>query len=1155
VEDLLFTRYEPDPESDVHAQQDITFWAVEEEGSIRIDLEYCTALFKQETMERFFNHFITLLKGAAANPGLTLPEIEMMSPEEKYQVLTEFNDTRTPFPGGKVIHELFEDQAERTPDKIAAVGTGYGAGKELLSEFSMLTYRELNERADRLAYVLIEKGVHPDTIVGIMVDPSIEMIIGILGILKAGGVYLPLDPDYPQERIDFMLKDSSAKVLVRMVGNRLACSTAFEPSPSPSSSTSACQVSSANLAYIIYTSGTTGRPKGVMVDHRNMAAYLYAFYREFGIHGGHTVLQLASYTFDAFIEEIFPVLLKGGKIVIPGPDERMDILLLSRLIIHHGVNFIDCTPLLLNEFNKIEGPGSFDIIISGGDVLKGEYVDRLLKVGRVYNTYGPTESTVCAAYYRYTGGLKSSIPIGKPISNYTVYILNKNRQLQPIGVVGELCVGGAGVTRGYLNRPELTAEKFIYWSYRTDRTYSSNKVYKTGDLARWLPDGNIEFLGRIDFQVKIRGFRIELGEVENRLLHHHAVKKAVVCAREDSSGEKCLCAYLVADQGIEVPGIREYLLKELPDYMIPAYFVQLDKVPLTPGGKVDRNALPAPEIGRCEIYIAPRDEMEMTLVKLWSSIIGLEGHIIGIDDDFFQLGGHSLRAALVTAEIHKRFDVCLSLSEFFEIPTVRGLAEYIKKADRNKFLSIKAAETREYYVLSPTQKSFYFLYQLNPRSTAYNIFGAFMFEEKVDTKRLENAFRALIHRHENLRTSFIMVDQEEDPVQKIQQKVKFEIEQYNAKGTVQSAEPGTASFIKRFVRPFDLLQPPLLRVGLSQVEEEKYLFLIDIHHIISDAISIETLVEEFMMIYVGREENLAELELQYKDFSQWQNSLIESGEMKRQEEYWLKQFSGEVPVLDIPTDYERPAIQNFEGDNIRFEISRQQVMKLREYAREEDTTVFTVLLAVFYILLSKLSGQEDIVVGTPTAGRRHSDLYRIIGVFINTLALRNYPGADKRFDEFLREVRQRTLEAFDHQDYPFEDLVKKVQEEWDSQRNPLFDALYNYQWHNNNLLWAADETAAKSPFPNLKKYNLQYNKAFTDLILNVVEVDSNEHFFFYFAYCTKLFKRETAEEFVEYFKELVSAVVENKRVPLKEIKISHDLGVIKPKAPQITFGF
>ncbi|UCH96408.1 MAG: amino acid adenylation domain-containing protein, partial [Candidatus Aminicenantes bacterium] len=583
-----------------HIHYNMGFYFLNAGESIESVVEYNTLLYRESTIKQITRHYMNVLGQVLPDVNVRLSEIQLLSEEERKQVLFDFNHAypASDYPADKTLSQLFAEQAARTPDHIALIGMPRQIGR---GHRTLLTYNQLNHRVNQVAEVLKNNGVGPDTIVGLMEQFSIDMMVGILAILKAGGAYLPIDPDYPQDRIEFMLNDSRAKVL----------QADFVSTPgAPSSTLTLSEVRSsyrvsppATLAYIIYTSGTTGKPKGVMVEHRNVIAYLHAFYQEFEITPADTVIQLASYSFDAFVEEVFPLLLKGGKILIPAPFEIMDINALAWLIVKHQVSMIDCTPLLLSEFNKLNSPSlpenpfkSVHIFISGGDVLKREYVDNLLNIGKVYNTYGPTETTVCATYYHYTHSytetgddtvIDSTIPIGKPIANYSIYILDKSNTPVPIGVTGELCIVGDGVTRGYLNCPELTAEKFCYKNFLLKGTRGlapllyASLLYRTGDLARWLPDGSIEFLGRKDDQVKIRGYRIETGEIETRLmkLKQYPIKEAIVMAREDKDNEKYLCAYIAAEEEFELSGLRNSLAGELPQYMIPSFFVPIREIP------------------------------------------------------------------------------------------------------------------------------------------------------------------------------------------------------------------------------------------------------------------------------------------------------------------------------------------------------------------------------------------------------------------------------------------------------------------------------------------------------------------------------------------------------------------------------------------------
>ncbi|MCX6584773.1 MAG: amino acid adenylation domain-containing protein [Candidatus Aminicenantes bacterium] len=1035
-------------------------------------VEYNSLLYREDTVGRIVDHYLHILDQALTGIDLPLYDLDLLSDRERQQLVCDFNNTEADYPRDKLLHRLFEAQVERTPDKIVVVGESLE-----LDVFMPLTYGELNTRADQLAQALREKGVEPDTIVALMVEPSIEMMISILGILKSGGAYLPIDPEYPQERIDYILKDSSAKIL--LTANEIA------------SLSTECLFNSHHSSFIIH--------------HSNQLSYLI---------------------FDVFVEEVFPVLSKGGRLVIPGRTEIVEIENLSLLIAEYRVTMIDCTPLLLNEFDKFHADAggaaleSVRTFISGGDVLKPRYVEHLIKTGRVYNTYGPTESTVCAAYYHYTGvdDDLSAIPIGKPISNYKIYILDEHRKPAPIGVAGELCVSGPGVVRGYLNRPELTSEKFIdlhHSSFDLPRIHHL-KLYCTGDLARWLPDGNIEYLGRIDLQVKIRGYRIELREIEAQLAKHELVDTAVVIDRQEEDGDKYLCAYIVSREPFDLSTLRNYLLQRLPEYMIPAFFTPVDQIPVTPNGKVDRKALPAVKVTASKTYIAPGNKIEEKLVEIWAEILNLNREAISVESDFFELGGHSLKATVLASRIHKELGIKLPVLEIFRNQTIRKLSQHISLTTlaENRFVGIEPAEKKEYYVLSSVQRRMYFIFQLEEDTTVYNIPDIIPLEEEVDKERLEQTFNHLIRRHESFRTSFQLIDQE--PVQRVHEEVEFKIEILG----VRDQGLGASAFI----RPFDLSRAPLLRVGLIKRGERNYLLLVDIHHIIMDAVSMDVLKGEFEKLYAGERGLLPMLNLQYKDYSQWQQSELERGAFKAQEKFWLENIAGELPVLRLPLDFPRPLAQSFAGNTRDFPIEEEKAQRLKKLVIQSGSTLYITLLAVFNLLLFKLSGQEDIIVGTVMAARRHADLQNIIGMFVNTLVMRNFPNAEKSFREFLEEVKQRTLAVYENQDYPFEELVEKVAVNRDIGRNPIFDVVYSLQ--NLPEQWNVTEYAT---------YGYESSVAKFDMTLSAVEI--GEKFSFSLEYCTLLFKEETIARFIGYFKNIICSIIENPSQRINDVEI------------------
>jgi amino acid adenylation domain-containing protein len=1089
---------------------------------IKGKIVYNPSLYWESTVTRIYRHYEHILEQVLFDVNLPLFQIETMPPEEKSLVLEEFNRTDTDEPEEGLLHRLFEDQAARTPGNTALLGPSLFRGE---MKFHQLTYGELNRGAGHLAFQLRERSVDTGSIVGIQVNPSVEMIVGLLAILKAGGAYLPIDPGCPEARVRYMLEDSCAKLLLTEVDEFSGNPDIFHPAGCGSS----------DPAYVIYTSGTTGRPKGVMAEHRNVTAYLHAFYREFDIRSTHTAIQLAAYTFDVFVEEVYPILLRGGKVIIPGASQRTDMELLGRLISRHGVNFIDCTPLLLNEFNKLHfSPSWENIFISGGDVLKGEYVDNLVDVGAVYNTYGPTETTVCATYYRLPDKgtpprISSTVPIGKPISNYKVFILDENGYPVPVGVPGELCVSGSGVARGYLNRPELTAEKFI-------RSYGACTLYKTGDLARWLPDGEIEFLGRIDHQVKIRGFRIELGEIENTLLAHNDISEAVVVRKTDDRGEEFLCGYFVSDNPVDASQLRDFLGKKLPTYMVPWFFVRLEKMPLTPHGKIDRRALPEPGTGEKRAYAAPRDESEKKLAVIWAQVLTVPEEEIGIDTNFFDLGGNSLAAIVTVSKIHKAFDVKMQLTDIFELQTIREIAHYIRSSVREHFIAIEPAPKKEYYALASAQKRLYILQQLDRTGTVYNMPGMVKLDGEVEKGRLEQAFLALTRRHDCLRTSFQIVGGL--PVQRIHDSVDFEIEYCTLRcphGDEDRSRYGetdpVARFIANFIRPFDLSRAPLVRIGLVETEEGDHIFLADIHHIISDAVSQNILIRDLISLYRG--EALPELRLQYKDYTEWRNrGGKEDKTLRTQEEYWLKVFDGEIPVLALPTDYPRPDVKSFEGASISFEAGEEVTRRMRTAAADTGATLYLVLLSAFYVLLARYCDQEDIVVGSVVAGRGHSDLENIIGMFVNTLALRGFPQKEKSFDAFLREVKERALRAYENQDYPFEDLVDKLPVNRDTGRDPLFDVMF-----------VMDNAAPSSSTAPAPQYEFGGRTSKFDLVVYAAE--SPHTLRFTFEYRTALFKPETIDQMFRDYVRVLETVGGDRGIKIMDIPLETPLMILE----------
>jgi len=953
--------------------------------------------------------------------------LRQMIASEEISILTDysFNNTAVAYPAGDTIVSMFEEQVLRTPGNIAVEG---------------LTYNELNERANQLAaYLRQEHTVRPGDFVGIKLERTEWMIVAMLGVLKSGGAYVPLDPAYPQERINYMVADSNCLVVIdedelnkfrSLRGKHSTDNALVIPSP-------------ADLAYAIYTSGSTGKPKGVMIQHASVAAFLHWCKDEFRSSDFDVVYAATSICFDLSVYEIFFTLVSGKKIKLL--NNALDIAF--HLDTKEKV-LLNTVPSVVGELLEQKANlNAVTVLNMAGEPVPTGFIDKLHM--EVRNLYGPTEDTTYSTVCRMQRGWQGSI--GKPKANTEIFILDKWDQPCAIGVAGEICISGRGLAKGYLNKPELTAEKFVTWQ--------GKRIYRTGDLGYWLPNGEIIFVGRADNQVKVRGYRIELGEIESVL--RRQVKDAIV-----TSTATGLCAYVIGEVN------KEELSKSLPAYMMPTHYVQLEKFPLTANGKIDRKALPAPVATN---YVAPIDAVEEKLVAIWSELLGVEK--ISTTANFFEFGGHSLKATRLISRIHKEFDVQISLAELFENPRISFLASRVRKASGVKHESIPGAEPKAYYPLSPAQERMYILQQLHLQSTGYNMPAVIELPEGCTAERVENIFQQLIARHESLRTSFETIA--DQPVQRIHDSVAFSLEADHA------------------IKPFDLSKAPLLRASL----DGKFLH-VDMHHIISDGVSQGILQQEFNTLYKGQ--RLAPLSHQYKDYSEWINSSAQQSRIKSQEEFWLQTLSGELPVLELPYDFIRPTIRNFEGSTINFQLPTSNIQQI---CHQHGITPYMFLLSAINIWLSKLSGEEDIIVLSPVAARRHEELEKIIGLFINTLALRTFPSGDKNIATYLQEVRQSTLAAFEHQEYGFETLVDKLQVKRDMSRNPLSDVMFVMQENGYR------------EYSQQSKFDLTITATEQQLSIN---------------YSTQLFTAATMQRLAAYLQQIISADVSLK---IKDIEL------------------
>ncbi|MCY8377326.1 amino acid adenylation domain-containing protein [Bacillus inaquosorum] len=1072
-----------------------------------IKFSYNAAVYEREEMLRIQWHLKQALDCILAHPDIAVSDINIVPPEEQ-QVIQLFNETERPYVN-KTISQLFEEQARKTPEAAA-----------LKMGDDCWTYRQLNIRANQIAHALIEKGVGSGDIVAVMMNRSMEMPAALLGIWKAGGAYMPLDPNFPEERLSFLLKDSQAAQLLieenlmsfippHYKGNMITIEH------TESHQTAAPDVPLGDLAYLIYTSGTTGRPKGVLVNHQGIANTLQWRREEYGMAEQDISLHLFSYVFDGCVTSLFTPLISGACVLLTTDDEAKYVLALKRKIARYKVSHMIIVPSLyrvLLEVMTADDAKSLRIVTFAGEAVTPDLLEMSEKIcpsAELANEYGPTENSVATTILRQLNE-KERITIGHPIANTKVFVLHGN-QMQPIGAAGELCISGTGLARGYYKQPELTEKAF------SDHPFlEGERLYRTGDAGRFLPDGTIEYIGRFDDQVKIRGYRIELKEIETVLRQAPGVKEAAVLARDVSAEEKELVAYIVPEKGNNLPNLYRHLAGTLPPYMIPATITNISRMPLTSSGKLDRSALPEPENNTSLTYMPPRTLIEADLAHIWGDVLNKQQ--IGIRDDFFQLGGQSLKAAALVSRIHKKLNVELPLSEVFSYPTVESMAVKLMSLKEHVFTQIEPAGQREVYPLSFSQKRLYALHQLADDSTGYNMPAVLELRGNLDRQRLRSVLTELVNRHEALRTVFVL--DRGEPVQIIYPEMAFDLKELE-----MESEQMLESAIESFIKPFDLSSGPLFRACVITMGNNRGFLLLDMHHIIADGVSMSTLVQEFTDLYCEKE--LPALNLHYKDFAVWQQEKYPKELYKKQEAYWLDQLGGSLPVLELPLDKTRPRLPDFSGGTIEVNIDKDTADELHRLMVETGTTLYMILLAVYSILLSKLSGQEDIVVGSPAAGRPHADLERVIGMFVNTLAMRSQPEGHKTFSSYLQDIRHLALTAYEHQDYPFEELADKLDTHREVNRNPLFDAML--------VLQSSEDFQFEVPGLSISSVTPKHDISKFDLTLHAEEHSGGIHC--RFEYSTALFEEETIARWASHFIELVKGVTADTKMRISEMQL------------------
>lgn len=1074
---------------------DIDIYCQPQDKGYAIKVLYDSQQFDTLTINTYMSLIQTLCHQGVNQPERQIDEMTLQTSDSEAEVYVRLNKVQdVPL---HTVTALFETQVQQHADRTA-----------LRFGDQTLTYQALDECTNQIARQLRQKGVQPNEYVAIMAERSLEMVIGILGIIKAGAAYVPIDTNYPESRIHYIIEDCQPSL---MLVHEVEVDTSIPTMPIRDlMHGDATPVSDINTieddVYMIYTSGTTGKPKGTRIMHKSIDRLVK--HADYVPLNERTVIALSgSIAFDAVTFEIYGALLNGGELVITSKEDLLQPMKLKHTIERYHINTMWLTASLFSQMvsEQVEALESLSYLLIGGEALTPKWVDILNQRPhhpQIINGYGPTESTTFTTTYAIPEQLPQRIPIGEPIPQTSVYVMQGMRRCG-IGVPGELCIGGDGLAKGYLNHPEMTAERFI------DNPFGPGRLYRSGDLVRLQADGQIDYLGRIDDQVKIRGFRIELSEIERVMTHINGINKAIVVVQE-RDGDKVLNAYYEGPQALSSRALKETLGEQLPSYMIPVHFKHIHQIPTTVNGKIDRRALPTIDMTDHQHYVAPTTEVERQLCQIFEDILHVEQ--VGITDNFFELGGHSLKATRVVNRIEQVLHKTLKVRDIMKSPTIQQLADIVAHQSEEGIAPIPKAtpQPNHHYPVSVVQRGMYLVWQLNPNETVYNVPFIWKLSAPLDVERLYQECRQLIERHEILRTQFHMV--EDRLYQVIQDDVEPDFKEISVKMTSEQ------DLIQQLTVPFDLENDRLMRVRYVRTQAGPYLF-IDTHHSINDGMSQTLLIHELNMLYQHKTLPLATH--QYKDYSEWMNAK----DMTQDQAYWKALLSDDLPILDLPTDFPRPRVKSAEGDMVHFPLSETMTSHIKAYIQRHDVTDFMFFMSSVIVLLSKYSRQEDIVMGSVMSARTHPDTEKMLGMFANSLVFRGQPQANKSWLTFLNEMKTMSLSAYEHQDYPFVDLVEDLVTERDASRHPLFDVMLVRQNNEvNHAHFGHSQLTHISPMSTTAKFDLSF----------IIEEDAN-HFIFNVEYRTDLFKSSTVERMCLQLEGIMEAVMSVEDMAIAEI--------------------
>ncbi|MCI2954787.1 amino acid adenylation domain-containing protein [Staphylococcus caprae] len=1082
--------------SDTSLLADLEIYPCAQDG---FDLVYNANAYDNLTIKTLMRLIKDIYMQLTQNPSMLIKDIQLCNEEDQH-LYQEINRHSSSANNYQTVIERFEYQVAQHPDKIA-----------LKFEQHAMTYAELNHRVNHLAYYLRrEYEIQANDIVGLLAERSLDMIVGMLGILKSGAGYLPIDPDYPDDRTAYIIEDAQPKAVVTYQTTLHSDIPQIQLEQidwySDNHLENPSHINTAeDTAYIIYTSGTTGKPKGTVVPHKGIDRLVH---QPNYVELNHETVILLSGTvaFDAATFEIYGALLNGGRLIITSKDTLLNPTQLGQTIAVNQINTMWLTSSLFNQIasERIEVLEPLTYLLIGGEVLNAKWVNLLNSRQRhpeIINGYGPTENTTFTTTYAIPEEMPARIPIGQPINGTTVYVMQGDH-LCGVGIPGELCIGGVGLAKGYLNQPELTAERFVTSPFENERLYHS------GDLVRLQEDGHIDYISRIDKQVKIRGFRIELSEIEKAIEAIRDINKAVVIVREHEQ-DKQIVAYYEASQPQSTSHLKEVLSETLPDYMIPIHFKKIDQIPITINGKLDKRALPDIEMVDLSNYVAPRNDGERVICRIFEEILHVDQ--VGIKDNFFELGGHSLRATLVVNRIEAQLKKRLKVGDIMKLPTVEQLSQHIMEMKNEDFEIIPKAQSAYQYELSAVQKSMYLLWSVNPEDTVYNIPFLWRLTSELNVAQLKRALNQLIARHEILRTQYVIDDNE------VKQRIANDVEADFKEVTTRYTDE--QQIIRAYTEPFNLEQPSQMRVRYIHAPHEDYLF-IDTHHSINDGMSNTILLADLNALY--QEKELPELALQYKDYSEW----MANRDLSKQRRYWLQQFEDDVPVLNMPTDYPRPSIKTTNGNMMTFHFDEALKTQLQSYVEQHQMTDFMFFASAIMVLLHKYSRQDDIVIGSVISARTHRDTENMLGMFANTLVYRGHPTDDKTWEQLMSEIKETSLGAYEHQEYPFESLVNDLIDERDASRNPLFDVMLVLQNNEtNHANFGHSQLTHIPPQSTTAKFDLSF----------IIEEDQDDYVV-NIEYNTDLYADDTIRHMAEQLENIISHVISTQELKIQDIE-------------------